>query len=270
MAGDWRRSACGACLAAVIAAAGGDTACAGAWTLPEGHGRIIFSPTLMLAKQRFDRRGKTGPAARFVKSESVTLIEYGWRDDVTLMLTTRQRVEGFTLNGDPQRVSTATLGAGARVTVWRGERAVLSVQGAFESGLERSLPVLDRRHGARHEADARLLGGWGFDAFGLDAFVDVQAGYRWRSGRHADEAVLDASLGVRPHPNVLILLQLFNAVGLQRDGAGGGRMRRHKLQASAVIDLTERWSVQAGAFFAPVGRGTLREQGVVLGIWRKF
>ncbi len=61
----------------------------------EGQGRIIFSPTLTFARQRFDRRGRPAAIDRFVKSESTTVIEYGWREDVTLMLRTRQRIESF-------------------------------------------------------------------------------------------------------------------------------------------------------------------------------
>jgi protein XagA len=243
---------------------------AGSWLQPEGDGQIIFNPSIMLARRRFDQRGRALPTDRFVKGENTTLIEYGFRQDLTLMLTSRARNETFTLADDPQQVVTSTLGFGARLPIWRHDRFILSAQISGESGLERSLPALDRRFGPRHEADARLLAGYSFQVFGHDAFAEAQAGYRWRSGRFADEARLDLTLGVRPVPQLLILLQSFNSLGLARTPGDGGRLRQHKLQASAVLQLTERWSLQAGAFGSVAGRHSLKERGVVLGVWRKF
>jgi protein XagA len=262
----WRRAALAAGFALISTA----PAEAGAWLQPEGEGQIIFNPAIMLARQRFDRRGRALPTDRFIKGENTTQIEYGFRQDLTLQLAARARNEAYLLNGDPQRVVTSTLGFGARMPLWRHDRFILSAQISGESGLERSLPALDRRFGPRHEADARLLAGYGFDLFGHDAFVEAQAGYRWRSGRFADEARLDLAFGVRPVPQLLILLQSFNSLGLTRTPGDDGRLRQHKLQASAVLQLTERWSLQAGAFGSVAGRNALRERGVVLGVWRKF
>lgn len=243
---------------------------AGAWLQPEGQGQIIFNPSLMVAAQRFDRRGKSLRSDRFIKTESMTLIEYGFRENLTLMLTTRQRGEIPTLDGEPQRVTTSTLGFGARIPLWRQERIVVSAQLSGESGLERSFPGLPRRFGPRHEGDARLLAGLGFDLMGYAGFIEAQAGYRWRSGRHADEARVDLTLGVRPLPQLLVLLQSFNTLGLRRTQGDEGRVRQHKLQASAVLDLTERWSMQAGVFGSVAGRNALKERGVLMGVWRKF
>jgi protein XagA len=269
MAAAWRKPTLRMCLAAALSCTAVTEGFAGAWTQPEGAGQIIFNPSLMAASRRFNKRGRPVRTDRFIKSESRTLIEYGFREDLTLKLATRQRVEGFSRGGDPQRVDTSTLGLGARLSLWRGHGIVVSGQVSLESGLERSLPALDRRHGARHEAEGRVLVGHGFKLFERDAFVEAQAGYRWRSGRHADEVLLDATFGLRPHPSVLVLLQSFNTLSLQRAN-GVGRTRGHKLQASVVVDLTQRWSVQAGVFASPMGRDTLREKGVMLGVWRKF
>jgi protein XagA len=243
---------------------------AGAWLQPEGEGRIIFNPSVMLARQRFDRRGRALPVDRFVKSEGVTLIEYGARENLTLLLTTRQRNEAFTSAGDPQRVTASTLGVGARMPLWRQDGFILSAQVSGETGFERSMPALDRRFGPRHEADVRLLAGYGVSISGHDIFGEVQAGYRWRSGRFADEARLDLTVGIRPHPRLQLLLQSFNSLGLARTPGDDGRLRQHKLQASAVLDLTERWALQAGIFGSIAGRNALKERGAVVGVWRRF
>jgi hypothetical protein len=243
---------------------------AGAWLQPEGQGQIIFSPSVMFASQRFDKRGRARATDRFVKSDNIAQIEYGFREGLTLLVRTEQRGKAYLLNGDPQRVMTSAIGGGARIALWRQDRIIVSFQATAQSGLERSIPALDRRFGPRHEADARLLVGYGGEVFGKDVFAEAQAGYRWRSGPHADEARLDLTLGVRPLPKVLVLLQSFNSLALSRMPGEDGRYRQHKLQASGVLDLTDTWSVQAGVFGSVAGRNTLKERGVILGVWRKF
>jgi protein XagA len=266
-----RRSGGRRAAAALAATLWSDAAAAGAWLQPEGRGQIIFNGGVMAAGQRFGRNGRTIRTDRFVKQDSGTLVEYGFRRGVTLLLLASQRIEGFTLGDSTHRVSTNALGGGARVALWRGDSAVVSAQFAAMTGLERSLPALDSRFGPRHEADARVLAGRGFDIGPFPAFIEAQAGYRWRSGRHVDEARLDLTFGVRPFPRLLLLLQSFNAFALQGEGAAPRqRPRQHKLQASAVLDLTDAWSLQAGVFASPAGRSALKERGAVMGVWRKF
>ncbi len=225
----------------------------------------------MIAGQRFDQRGRPGRIDRFVKQDTGTLVEYGLREDATLLLMLGQRTEALLVDGDPHRVLTSGIGGGARIALWRNDNAVVSLQAAAMTGLERSMPALPRRFGARHEADLRLLAGHGFEIGGVSAFVEAQAGYRWRSTRRGDEVRIDLTLGVRPMPRLLLLLQSLNSVAVQGEGAAPrSRPRQHKLQASAVFDLTETWSVQAGVFASVAGRDSLSERGVHLGLWRKF
>jgi protein XagA len=244
---------------------------AGAWLQPEGRGQIVFSPSAMTSGNRFSRDGRHVRIDRFVKSDTITLVEYGLRENLTLILATGGKAESYPIEGSIQTIATSSLGGGGRIALWRRDDFVLSAQATAASGLERSIPALDRRFGARHEADARLLAGYSFAIGGLPAFVEAQTGYRWRSGRHADEARLDLTVGIRPVPRLQVFLQSLNAVALQGDRTSPrDRPRQHKLQASAVFDMTENWSVQAGAFISVAGRSALKEQGVLLGVWRKF
>jgi protein XagA len=244
---------------------------AGAWLQPEGRGQIIFSPSAMVASQRFDRRGRPARVDRFVKQDTQTHLEYGLRENLTVSLATGARGEGYPIAGGVQQVFTSALGGGVRVGLWRQDDLVVSAQLRAATGLERSLPGLERRFGARHEVEARLSAGYSFRIGDLPAFVEAQAGYRWRSTGRADEAVLDVSVGIRPVERLQVILQLFNTVALQRDGYGGrDRPRQHKLQGSVVFDVTETWSVQAGGFMSVAGRAAPREQGVLIGVWRKF
>ncbi len=107
--------------------------------------------------------------------------------------------------------------------------------------------------------------------FRRPVFAEAQVGYRWRGGRNPDEIILDATLGVRPLPRLMLLLQGFNAVALQPDRRfGGGRMRRHKLQPSLVWSSGEGWSLQVGAFATLAGRETPQERGLVAALWWRF
>lgn len=268
-ASEFRRPSGAAVLAMALLQA--TPASAGAWLRPEGEGEIIFKPEIMIAGRRFDNRRRAGRADRFAKNDNGATIEYGIRPDLTLIVLASQRGEVFLRNGDPQRVMTSSVGGGLRIALWRGGSTVVSAQVTGTSGLERSFPGLERRFGPRHEVDGRVLAGHGFAIGGWPAFLEAQLGYRWRSTRHADELRLDLTFGVRPVPRLLILMQAFNTLALQRGPAeGGGRARQHKLQASAVLDLTDTWSLQAGVFAAVAGQDTLKERGVTLGLWRKF
>jgi protein XagA len=261
-----KRAAFAACLAVGFVPQG---AHGGAWLQPSGQGQIIFNPSAMTTTSRFDRRGRATRIDGFAKQDNAIRVEYGIREDVTLILHTLQRTEMTPIEGGIQAVITSGIGGGARLALWRGERSILSAQITGLSGIERSMPALDRRVGPRHEIDIRVLAGQNVEIAGLPAFVEAQAGYRWRGGRHAGEARLDMTLGIRPVDRVLLLVQSLNTLAVTGTGAAG-RPRQHKLQASIVYDLTETWSVQAGAFVAVAGRDALREQGVLLGLWRKF
>ncbi len=45
--------------------------------------------------------------------------------------------------------------------------------------------------------------------------------------------------------------------------------REHKLELSLVRCLSDRWSVQLGAFAAPMGQNTVAEQGLMLSVWNR-
>ena len=93
---------------------------------------------------------------------------------------------------------------------------------------------------------------------------------RLRFGDPPNEVHADLTFGVRPVPRFLLLAQSFNTWS---DGRGKGvfdRYRYHNLQASAVLDLDDHWSIQAGALGTAGGKNALRERGLLFGLWRKF
>jgi protein XagA len=108
-------------------------------------------------------------------------------------------------------------------------------------------------------------------AFNIPAFVDFQTAYRWRGGSKTDEVRFDATFGIRPLPHLLLMLQSFNNAAVDQDKRfGSKRVTQHKVQASAVYDVNERWAVQGGVFSSVKGKESLRERGVLLAVWRKL
>ncbi len=244
---------------------------AGAWLAEQGRGQIIFSSGLTDATQRFDTKGKALRTDRFIKQEGVTTIEYGLHERLTLVGALGSQRSLFLVDNAQAQISGYSGTAGLRTSLWQGSGAVLSTQATLTGRTERALPSDLRRMEPRLEADLRLLAGYGFAMGKISGFGEIQAGYRWRADGHADELRLDATLGIRPVPFVLLLVQSLNTIALSRDRRFAmPAPRQHKVQLSAVADITERMSVQIGIFGSVRGRESLKERGAILAVWRKF
>jgi protein XagA len=244
-------------------------ATAGAWLESEGRGQVIFSSSMMLADQRFDKKGKPLRTERFIKQESRTALSYGLTPDITVLGTLAGTSQSTLLDDGTVQNRSLAPGGGVRVRLWNNTDSVISIQASAEGRYERALGEVLTRLEPRVQAEARVLAGHNFMVGDWSAFGEAQMGWRWRGSGFANEAVLDLTLGVRAHPSVQILLQSFNTVALGRD-AGASRVRQHKLQLSAAIDITRAITAQFGVFTSLSGRDSLREQGGVLALWRKF
>jgi protein XagA len=244
---------------------------AGAWTQPQGQGQIIFASTASMASKRFNRSGRLLPTARFQKSDSTLTVDYGLTPDVTLIAGSGFQRSVFAVeDGTAQSVSIQGTG-GVRFRLWHNDFTVVSIQASAHAGGERMLPAYLRKSGTPAEAEVRLGIGHSFTVMTLPAFGELQAGYRWRGGGAADELRLDATLGARPIPSILFMIQSFNTITTGTDRRFTiGKTRQHKVQLSAVYDATENWSVQIGVFTSLKGRETLKEQGALLALWRKL
>jgi hypothetical protein len=114
--------------------------------------------------------------------------------------------------------------------------------------------------------EGRLMFGQGFDLSGHHAFSGIEAGWRWRPGPPADEAVIDAILGYAPWDSGLVMLQSFSILGTGRATAGYRRYSLSKLQLSLAQSVTDHLSLQAGVLYQIAGReaGTT---GLVVALW---
>ncbi len=244
---------------------------AGAWLQDEGRTQIIFANTTTESSRRFGHNGKPLRANRFSKQETLISFERGWSDSVTLLAGARFQLQTFPVDGVTSRFASGAVSAGARIKLWSEGGTVLSVQGTLQASGERSLPGQLRRMDAPVEADLRLNLGHGFAIGSWQAFAEVQTAYRWRGGGNRDELRFDTTLGVRPVPQILLMLQSFSTVtAIGRGRAGEGRPRQHKLQPGVVYDLSERWSLQVSAFSSIKGRDSIKERGGQVALWRRL
>jgi hypothetical protein len=246
-------------------------ALAGAWTLDAGTGQAALIGTLSQASQIFDWKGNVTSAPRYTKFELQGLLEYGATDRLTLMFLPGLQHVDIDMPGNPSRTGLGYTEGGARYRFLSGPNWVFSgqatvrVPGTFDAGNPAAIGYTG------FESDIRALFGYSFSVAGMPAFINLEAAQRFRFGGPPDEFRFDASFGVRPAPNWLLLAQVFNVVS---EGAGEAPFltsyNYHKLQLSVVYDLTPRWAVQFGGFTTFAGRNALQENGFLLGTWYKF
>jgi hypothetical protein len=243
---------------------------AGAWTFEAGHGHAVSTVTSSSATDVFDGSRNLQSAPRYNKFEFQTLFEYGVTDWFTLIVTPGLQRVDIAAPVDAHRTGLGYTEFGGRARIWHGENWVLSAQatvripGTFDAGNPAAVGHNN------FENDIRLLFGYSFALGRAPAFIDLQAGQRFRSGDQPSEFRLDATFGVRPAPQWLVLAQVFNVIS---EGASPPLFPSYdysKLQLSVIYDLNQQWSLQAGGFTTFHGRNALQENGLLGAVWYRF
>lgn len=118
---------------------------------------------------------------------------------------------------------------------------------------------------AGNRAELRLLAGWSHTFGRHAAFAALESGGRVRTDSCAGVKT-DLAFGVELVPNRLQLLsQSFFDFDRERRNS---RNRTLKLQQSAVLRLTPKWSAQIGGRFGVTEQS--RERSVLVALWRRF
>ena len=153
---------------------------------------------------------------------------------------------------------------GLRWTAYRDDRSSLALYvGAAEAGAGRNAGYAAAGQGSL-DLEARVLYGRSASWKAREVFIDLEAARLKRQGL-ANETRIDATLGVRPAKNWLMLAQTYAGQADRRPV----RSRWVKNEFSVVRAFGD-WSVQAGWRDTSAGRETPRDRGVVLGLWRKL
>jgi protein XagA len=244
---------------------------AGAWVQPEGRTQIIFSSSISEARQRFSRGSPDLRTERFSKQETIVSAERGLGKNTALLVRLQLQHIGLVSFLDQKHAIHGAVAFGLKTNLWAQDGWILSAQATAHVGTERRFPRQTGPMSAPAEGEIRVNLGHGFLVLNRSAFVDVQTAYRWRGGGMGDEVKVDATIGVRPLPHVLVLLQAFNTIAITKNNqADSKRFRQHKVQASLVYDFGERWSVQFGIFSAVAGQNAVKERGGLAAVWWKF
>jgi len=234
---------------------------AGAWPAPEGKTQVIAKYERQAADEGFTPDGERVAIDHREEEGASLFVEHGLTDRLTLqaragLIRGRDRFVAYEGRGP--------LELGLRYTVLQTGRTVVSVYGgAAEPGAGRNAGYAAPGQG-KADLEARLLLGRSGQWRGRPVYLDLQAGRVARAGL-ADETRLDATLGIAPRRDWLLLAQAYAGEA----DAQGLRARWLKTELSAVRRF-DRWGVQAGWRQTVSGREAARDQGIVIALWRGF
>ncbi len=258
-------------LVGTLLLAASSPALAGAWTQPKGHGQVTVSTLWSQATENFDNSRSLVSTPRYRKFELQGLLEYGLSDRFTAMVSPGLQEIDIASPTDAKRAGLGYSDIGGRYRFWQGDGWVFSGQSLVR------IPGTNQDSNpaavgyTEPELDMRALFGHDFAAFGVPGFLDFQVAQRFRFGDPPDEFRFDATLGLRPWPRWMLLVQSFNVIS---EGAGSTALYPsydyEKLQLSVVYSLTPSLSLQFGGFTTYSGLNSLQENGLVAGLWYNF
>ncbi|REF87746.1 hypothetical protein DES32_1375 [Methylovirgula ligni] len=241
---------------------------ASAWLEPPGEGQIITGSVFSDSTRYFDPNGKLIPIPAYEKFSLGSYIEYGLSDEFTLVA--RPFFDHDTQATTPTtRLTTGGTDIGLRAGVANFGDTVISVQAVAHVPFVSRQPLVNFDSDSIVSGDFRLLIGHSFSLAGMDGFVDLQGSYRLVGDDMPDEWHADVTLGARPRPNILLLLQSFATIAPQAT-ADSPAYNWVKLQESLVYDVSTTWSVQGGVFETVAGTNAGRELGPLAAVWYRF
>jgi hypothetical protein len=248
---------------------------AAAWTLPRHHWQIISGIISSDATRSFDSAGDAAVPTRFQRLLSQNDFEWGLSDRLTLLVRT-ETAYAHTRDGTSVAVNAVdnAIEGGARLRLFQGlgilaDDDVLSLEATARTAGAFNFAYSANANAAGKDAGFRLLYGSGFQLFDKNGFVNLEAGYRWVSHPRPDQMPIDLTAGLWLTHGWMVMLQSFNLVSGPATPPYVD-FRSHKFEASTVVRLTRRISLQAGAFFSPAGQNALDERGLCVSIWSDF
>jgi len=262
-AGRLERAVCAVAAIALAPAA----AWSGAWTEPQGQGLMIA--TLW---------GWTGvgspwggnPAVKQNRGDSQLFVEYGLTDQVTVF--GQMAIERYDLTppNSSYYFGPDYWEVGLRAKLWTSGQWVFSGEATlFLPGAEdpKSPAQAGNTGGA---TEARALVGRNFDLWSIPGFLDLELAYRIRTAGPPDEWHGDLTVGLKPWPGVILMLQDFATVSMPSTNPSFPAWRQNVVEASVVLPLRDRWQIQIGYFQTVYVYKTNTERGVAIALWRSF
>jgi protein XagA len=240
---------------------------AGAWTQPQGQGLMI--ETLW----GFDGVGAPWgdqPGVKQNRADLQTYAEYGLNDQWTIF--GQMAIERYELSR-PESSLYAGLDyseLGVRAKLWSaGDWVVSSQATVFAPGARNSASPAQAGN-TGWAAEGRMLAGANFALGSTPGFFNLELGYRLRTLGPPDEWHMDATVGLKPWPGVILMLQDFLVVSMPSSDKSFPMWRQNVWQASVVLPLADRWQLQIGYFQTSLAWQTNTERGAAVAVWRRF
>lgn len=249
----------------VLCLFGATTAKADTFLRPEGQGRVIVNAVFTDSPRGFDDSGDVIDIGDYDQDQAYVTAEYGLTEDLTIILAPSYRKVSVE-NGD----DTSGLGyteVGARYRLAEGTNWLVSAQALVRIPGKGRSDRIAQLGNTSTDIDGRV----GAAYFDGPWFASAEGGYRLRSGDLPNEFHADLSTGVNASDQLLLLATLANTIS---NGSGEGffdqEYRYSDAYLSAVYQVTDRVSLQAGYTATLYGRNALRQRGPLIGVWLEF
>ncbi len=245
---------------------------AGAWPQAAGSGQLINTFSYYEVNvQGYNSIGKPAGHGSYTQIEYAPYLEYGLTNRWTIGAQPRvQELSQIGLPGTGRAFGIVQFNMFARYTLYRDDWNAVSAQGQLGiPGTATKAPPTLAQPNAEYEA--RLLYGHGFVLpNGWPGFLDAEGGFRLESNGNASQVRADATIGVTPVTNWMILAQNFNTISVGTAVPGSIDYNLNRVELSVLHTLGPRFSVQFGAWDDVDGRNISRGDAGIAALWVRF
>lgn len=249
-----------------------------AWLQTRGSGLLISTLSDYRADARFDDFAVKAPDRAYRKQELSLYGVYGLTDGLTLGAQPsfyHLKVRPGAMAERQGMLGLSHIELFARSRLLAGDFWIVSAQALVELPGARPVDREPLLESASRDVEARLLygrsGRFVKNFLNLEYFSSVEAGYRARDRRAADQWRADATFGFRPSQKYQIILQGFNTISASgADGSDPTAYDLYKAQISLVRDLPHNMALQAGWFTEYAGRNTGAGNALFMAFWSRF
>ena len=251
---------------------------AAAWTQEKGKSQLLNNVFLYVTDEFFDTSGNRQDQETFLKIEYNPYFETGVTDTITAGVSPRlQRLSQDGASGSGESYGLSEIEFFLRKKVWEYDSKVFSLQplikipGIYSSNENPNI-------GSKQiDAEIRALFGHSFSLSGYALFDNVEVAYRKRFSNPGDEVRVDGTLGGHINDQWMVLAQIFTTFSADSSSGGADFSNTNstdfdliKLQLSAVKEISDRTSLQFGAFSHVDGENTGAGGGLLLSLWVHF
>jgi len=240
---------------------------AAAWPQAAGHTETIFSLEPGGADRAFDAKGAAdAPLPQWDQTDASVYIDHGVTS--RLSLTGKINLKAYD-TGDARFSGLSSLEFGGRYALHDGADYILSAGASLEGlgrGRRDDFDSVFGRQGT--DADLRVYFGRNLRVAGQDAFLDVQAARHFRQ-YNPDQWRFDATLGLKPSPRWMVLMQGFAG---RADKQAGYAVAWLNGEVSLVrgFGAHSQTCVQLGVRRTVSGRNVPQVTALVASLWRRY